>query len=159
MERHWPQLVLNKKFAPMSERKLPSNIHLGLILLWSVRARVPLSLPRVAGSLAAKIPLQDGLVIGKPSRPTEKYILNYIFVSVESQGDNRSRVYNINHSHNWWQPCKPLAMANKSGVLSKTVPEFNSFLYRPRLLTREVQMTKLGHCRCFLGARTRIRSV
>ena len=33
MERHWPQLVLNKKFATMSERKLPSHIDLGLILL------------------------------------------------------------------------------------------------------------------------------
>ena len=41
----------------------------------------------------------------------------------------------------------------------KTVPEFNSFLYRPRLLTREVKLTKLGHCRCFQGARTRIPSV
>ena len=41
----------------------------------------------------------------------------------------------------------------------KTVPEFNSFLYRPRLLTREVKLTKLGHCRCFQGARTGIPSV
>ena len=41
----------------------------------------------------------------------------------------------------------------------KTVPEFNSFLYRPSLLTREVKMTKSGHCRCFLGACTRTRSV
>ena len=41
----------------------------------------------------------------------------------------------------------------------KPVPEFNWFLYRPTLLTREVKLTKLGHYRCFQGARTRISSV
>ena len=46
----------------------------------------------------------------------------------------------------------------KSDCVLKTVPEFNSFLYRPRL-TREVNITKSGHCSCFLGGRTRIRSV
>ena len=35
-----------------------------------------------------------------------------------------------------------LATANTSNCVPKTVPEFNSFLYRPRLLTREVKMTK-----------------
>ena len=39
-------------------------------------------------------------------------------------------------------PAGNLAIANKSDCLSlKTVPEFNSFLCRPKL-TREVKMTK-----------------
>ena len=32
-----------------------------------------------------------------------------------------------------------LATSNKSNCVPKTVPEFNSFLYRPRLLTRQVR--------------------
>ena len=39
MERYWPQLVLNKKFATMSERKLPSHIDLGLISFIMISSR------------------------------------------------------------------------------------------------------------------------
>ena len=77
----------------MSERKLPHILI--LVLFYYDKFAREFHCPyhdRVARSLAAKIPLQDGLVIGKPSRPTEKHILTSIFVSVESQGDNRSRV-------------------------------------------------------------------
>ena len=72
----------------MSERKLP---HILILVLFHYDKFAREFHCRVARSLAAKIPLQNGLVIGKPCRPTEKYILTYIFVSVESQGDNRSR--------------------------------------------------------------------
>ena len=161
MERRWPQVVLNKKFATMLERKLPSHIDLGLILSWSVRASsiVFTASSEVAGrknSLARRLSHWKALssdekvhsnlyfcFCREPRRKQEESLVNQPFTQVmatlQASCDSQKKRCSL-------QNCP-------------SFPELNSFLYRPRLPTREVQMTKSGHCRCFLGARTRIRSV